>query len=396
MMVKNFTKVFFYEVGLLLKNRTLIIFMVGLPLLLFLFFIGFMESGVLRGLPIAVVDQDQTASSRELQSYIEATPEMHVSHRETSRLAAEALVRKAEVYGFIVIPKGFGADLQMGRQPQIINQFNQNLLLPGGLQSRAVRAAVNTLSAKVQLKTQLMRGKTMAAAKASLEPVRLDAHIISNPFLNYRFYLLAGFLTMFLQVFVMLTTIYVVGHELKYGKGYALMKMAENNLFVVVLGKLLPYTLWFFLLGLLLHTGMYLIMDYPVNGSKAMLLLALLLLILATQAFAFWFTVGSKDLRAAMMKGNAMAAVSLTMSGFTFPVMAMLPFFQWLVKLFPFVHYFKVFKDLTQRGVPAFYVMPQLIVLAVMVLALFLLGWRKYKKLLTQGGYLATPSYEAA
>lgn len=393
-MANGFSNIFHNEVQHLLQNRTLLTFIVIFPVLLFSFFKGFMDTGVIRELPIAVVDHDNSFGSRTFLQYINATPELRISYKVNSRLEAESLIRTAKTYGFLVIPKGFARDLELGRQPIIINQFNQNLLLPGGLEERAVRSAINALSTEAQLNIQLAKGKTPQEAMAVMEPVRLDTHVISNPYLNYRYYLLAGFLPMFLQVFVMLTTIYVIGWELKHDRGKRLFAIGNGNMLHIILGKLLPYSLWFFLLGVSMYLGMYLFMDYPINGNRLMLLLALVLLILATQAFAFIFVVISKNLRMAMTMGNAMAAVSLTMCGFTFPIMGMLPFFQWASKMFPFTHYFEMFKDLTQRGIPSYYVLPEVVILVLMTLVLFAMGSEKYKNLLQQGGYLATSHHE--
>ncbi|WP_299535660.1 ABC transporter permease [Ulvibacterium sp.] len=385
--MSGFTNIFKNEVADTLGNRTLIIFTVALPFVMSFFFKGFMDTGVVRDIPIAVVDYDNSASSRLLLQYLEATPQLHIAHKVASMEEAESLIRKTEVYGLVMVPKYFDRDLMLGRKPVVLNEFNQNLLVPGGLESSAVRKAVNALSLKVQSLVRLNNGGNPQRLEVALEPVRLDSHIISNPFLNYRYYFLSAFLPVFLQIFVLLTSIYVIGQDLKYQRGAQLMEMGKNHIPSIIFGKLAPYTIWFFLLGLVMFHSMATFLELPINGSRPMLLLTLLLFILSGQAYAFFLAVALPDIRSAMTMGNAIAALSLTMSGFSFPLMSMLPFFQWAGQIFPFTQFLGIFKDLTVRGTPSFYVLPEIGILLIMIIVPITFGKPIYRKRLIQGGY---------
>lgn len=349
-----------------------------------------MKTGVVTDLPIAVIDYDNSATSRQLISYLKASPQLEVARNVTSKATAEKLIRTAEVYGFVLIPKNFERDLRLAKQPAVISEFNNSLLIPAGLESKAVRSAVGTLSAGIQLKSQLAKNNTVKQAKTNIQPVALDTHTLSNPYLNYRYYMVPSFLFAFLQIFIMFTTIYVLGMDLKYGTTQKLLEISNNSLGNILLGKLLPYTLWFFLLGIIIYYSTFLFENFPLHGSRLILLLALFLLIAATQAFALVFVSTSKSLRSAMTKGNVIAALSLSISGFTFPLFGMPVFFQWFAQIFPFTHFFQILLNQTQRSTPAFYIVPELIILTIMGFVLLLFGGFKYKKMLLIGKYPST------
>ena len=63
-----------------------------------------LSSGVMRGLPIAVVDQDHSAISRELTRRLDAAPGVSVVARPAEMGAAERLVRSGKAYAVVLIP----------------------------------------------------------------------------------------------------------------------------------------------------------------------------------------------------------------------------------------------------------------------------------------------------
>ncbi|WP_422351036.1 ABC transporter permease [Flagellimonas sp.] len=385
--MKRILNVAIHELGTVLRHRNLLVFMVILPFLLFWFFGDFMKTGVVRNLPVAIVDNDNSATSRQLIANLEATPELKVTHNPASKREAERLVQSTETYGFVIIPQNFERDLRLAKQPVIISELNNSLLIPAGLEGRAVRSAVGTVSSAIQLQAQLANGNTVRQAWKNLQPVRLMAHTLSNPYVNYKYYMVPGFLLVFLQIFVMMSSVYILGLNLKYDTAEKLLKIGGNDLKIILFGKLLPHTLWFFLLGLVIHLSIFDLLDYPLFGNRVILLLALFLLIVSTQAFALVFVATSNSLREAMTKGNAVAALSLSLSGLTFPIMGMPVFFQWFAQIFPFTHYFQILLAETQRNIPSFYIIPKLAVLMVMTVLLLWYGGIKYQQLLLKGKY---------
>ena len=373
------------EIALLFNSRSTFIFAVVLPFVSILFFNTLLSEGVARDLPVAIVDLDRSAVSRNVIAQLDATPEISVNFFPLSQQKGEELVRLGKVYGVITIPQNFEADVKSGKQVSILNQYNSNLLLAGGLEYKAFRKVIGTISAGVNIEKQRKQGVSMQQAVVNYQPIVSNNHVLSNPYTNYSYYLNTGFLAMFFQIFVMLTTIYIFGADLKYNKGNKLLSVTNNNLSAIILGKALPFTVWFLFVGIIMLFSMYVWQDFPFFGNKITVFAALLLLILANQSYALFFIAISNSFREALTIGSGFAAVSLSFSGITFPIFGMPIVLQWLSQIFPFTHFFELLLDQSQRGFPVFYSLNALIILIVLTIVPISLGWFKLKRLFSKG-----------
>ena len=384
----SFSHIIKREFRMLFHNRAIFIFAVILPIISIVFFSTLLRNGVARNLPIAVVDLDNSALSRNLISQLDAAPELEVSFKPINQLDGERLVKQIKAYGLVTIPKNFGSDLKQGKQTKVLNQYNSNLLLPSGLENKAFRTVVGTLSAAVNIQKQLAKGTNINQAKKNYQPITLNKRILSNPYTNYSYYLNSGFLTLFLQIFVILTTIYCFGSDLKYNKGEKLYAIGKGNMTIIILAKITPYTLWFFFMGMIMYFSMFIFQDFPLFGNKLIVLVSLFLLIISTQAFSLLFIAISKSFREALTFGSGFAAVSLSFSGITFPIFGMPIIMQWLSQIFPFTHFFELFVDQTQRGIPVSYSIKSIIILIVITLVASLLSYKKLTILFKRGSFL--------
>ena len=373
------------EIALLFHNRTTFVFAVILPFVSFLFFNGLLRNGVARDLPVAVIDNDNTAISRNIIAQLDATPELKIAFNPISQKEGEVLIRTGKAFGLVTIPKDFEANLKSGKQVNIINQYNSNILLPAGLEYKAFNKVIGTISAGIYIQKKMKKGMSRQQAIVNYQTVNLSNHVLSNPYTNYSYYLNTGFLALFFQIFVILTTIYTLGTDLKYSKGNQLLRMTKGQLSPLIIGKVLPVTIWFFLVGLIMLYSMFVWQDFPLNGSKLAIITGLLLFIIATQSFALFFVSISKSFREALTIGSGFAAVSLSFSGITLPIFAMPKILQWLSQIFPFTHFFKLLLEQSQQGFPLYYSLNSFLTLLILCLVPLLLAWNKLKKLFAIG-----------
>ncbi len=373
------------EIALLLSNKTIFIFAVILPFISLLFFNGLLKNGVARDLPIAVIDLDNSAISRNVISQLDATPELWIYQTIVNQQKGESLIRQGKIYGLVTIPKNFEADLKSGKQATIVNQYNSNILLPGGLEFKTFSKVIGTISAKIFIQNQLLKGISMQQAIVNYQPVKLNNHVLSNPYTNYSYYLNSGFLAYFLQIIIILTTIYCFGNDLKYNKGNQLLRISNGKLNPIVIGKILPFTIWFFFVGLIMYYSMFVWQDFPLNGSKTALLIGLFLLIVASQSFALFFLSISNSFSEALTYGSGFAAVSLSFSGITFPIFSMDKILQWISQIFPFTHFFELFIEQSQQGFPVYYSFKSFIILIILCLLPIIFAWHNLHKLFFKG-----------
>src|SRR3954454_19999753 len=81
--------------------------------------VGWLQADV-RDLPIAVVDQDRTAESRDLMQRIESTNALRIKYLTTSTEQARSRIRAGDVRAAIVIPPEYGRSRSSGQTAEVL------------------------------------------------------------------------------------------------------------------------------------------------------------------------------------------------------------------------------------------------------------------------------------
>lgn len=338
--------------------------LVALPLASYWILTSIFSAGVPRDLPVAVVDQDHGALSRQLERAIDATSSMRVAALPASIEAARALVLENRAYAVIVLPDGMERDVRRGQAPAIAGYLNAQALLPASVIRRDLRAAVGTVSAGLEVKARQARGEAPRAALARFEPVRLDYHTLFNPRLDYVSYLLTALLPASLQIFVLLVAVYSVGSELKNGTAGEWMDAAGGRAFRAAAGKLGPYAVYFTALGLGMLAALDRGLGVPLGGSPALLGAATSLFVLAYLAVGLAFAAWFANLRLASSASAVYAAPAFAFVGITFPTIGMPAAGRAWGELLPLTHYLRVLVDQGIREAAPIASLPSLAALA--------------------------------
>ena len=95
--MKSFLHIVRREFRMLFHNKSMFIFAVILPFVSMAFFHTLLYNGVARDLPIAVVDFDNSAISRNIISQLDATPELKIAYKPISQLEGETLIKELKI-----------------------------------------------------------------------------------------------------------------------------------------------------------------------------------------------------------------------------------------------------------------------------------------------------------
>jgi ABC-2 type transport system permease protein len=128
------------------------------------------------------------------------------------------------------------------------------------------------------------------------------------------------------------------------------LKKAHGSTVYALIGKMLPYTLWYSLLALTANLIMFGFMDFPMNGSWLLMVLSTILLIFAAQCAGCFIASCINDPSLAMSVCTLYSAMSFSLSGFSFPIESMPHAFQWIAWIYPIRHYFLNFSDIAVFG----------------------------------------------
>lgn len=194
------------------------------------------------------------------------------------------------------------------------------------------------------------KGATDDQAVAFLQPIVIDSHILNNPWLNYSVYLSNTIIPGILMLLIFMTTIYTIGSEIKGNTQKEWMQMADNSVTLALSGKLLPQTLIFFIMATFYNVYLYGFLHFPCNSGIFPMIFATLCLVLASQCCGIVMIGTLPTLRLGLSFASLWGVISFSISGFSFPVMAMHPVLQALSNLFPLRHYFLIYVDQALNG----------------------------------------------
>ena len=126
-------------------------------------------------------------------------------------------------------------------------------------------------------------------------------------------------------------------------------------MFIAILGKLLPQTLIFFTVGIVMQAALSLYYGFPLNCNPLIMALAMLLLVVATQSLALIFVCAVPNLRLALSVCALLGMLSFSIGGFSFPVSAMYPAIGIFSYIIPIRYYFLIYVDQALNGIPLYY-----------------------------------------
>lgn len=356
------------EVRRIFTNSLYLFCMLGAPLFTSVFFLTLMGDGLPDDLPVAVVDLDHSANSRSLTRNIDAFQHTRVEYQCANFTEARDLMQRGRIYGIFLIPENFSRDLQAQRQPTVSYYCNYAYYSAASLLFQDFKTMSETLKGAATMSSLQARGLDRERTSAFLQPVILEKHAISNPWLNYSAYLNNILVPSVLMIFVFLVTVYSIGVELKDGTARKWIELAGNSIFKAVMGKLLPQTCIFFLLGTVYIFVMYGILRMPLHCSIGIMVLAMYLFILACQGFGVFIIGLLTNFRFSLAICCLWGIVSISMSGFTFPVTHMDPVLQALSVIFPLRHYFQIYACEALNGYPLYYCMDHIVCLLLFIL----------------------------
>lgn len=361
--------------------------MIAAPLFCFVFFTSLMAEGLPTDMPLGLVDNDNTTTSRSLARNLDAFEMTSIKEQYANVTEAREAVQRGDIYGFYYIPKGTTRKAQRQELPVVSFYTNYSYLVAGSLLYRDMRTMSELASGAASRTVLYAKGATERQAMAFLQPIVIDSHAINNPWLNYNVYLSNVILPGLLMLFIFMVTVFSIGTEVKYNTVHDWLIMARGSMFHALAGKLLPQTLIFFLIGIAFAIGLYGVLHFPCHCGLPTMLLVMFLGIIGAQGLGVFMFAMLPTLRLSLSFASLWGVISFSICGMSYPVMAMHPTLQGLSYLFPLRHYFLLYVNCALDGYPLMNAAPYVVVLLLFA-SLPLLLLRRLKKMLLVVPYI--------
>jgi ABC-2 type transport system permease protein len=373
----GFWLVFWREVGWLRRRPFLLALTTVVPLGLMALLTAIFSAGLATRLPVGVLDLDGTELSRTIVRTVDAAPDAAVTVVVGDLAEGRGLVISGRLYGLLMLPHDLERDVRAGRRPEVVFFYNTQMMTPGNLVFRGVSAALANVEAGLRLSLRTAAGQPVDVASAALAPIPLQTHALFNPTLNYVHFLLAALLPAILQIIVVVASAYSAGLDVETRHRVRILRRLGGGLWPAMAGKVLPYTMMFLAVLAISDIVLFGVLGLPLRGSRVVLVLAGILLVLSCQLLGLVLALFARPLASAVSLATLLTAPAFGFMGIGFPRIGMNDFAHAWGALLPGTWYLIARVDQTVRGAPLdLSWKPVLVLLAFVVAYAGLAAWR--------------------
>ena len=324
----------------IIRNRPLY-FMGSVGVIAFcaIFYLTFLGGGLPHDIPIGLIDEDNSSTSREFCRQLDATQLGEVVRYDSFAAAREDMI-SGKISSVCLIPEGMNEDIQAFKQPKITFYVNGLYFVSGALAWKDLLTMVNLTNGAVQREVFRAKGYNDEQILGLIRPIDVDTHQIGNVTTSYNYYLTGTLLAGVLEMIVILVLVYSLGAELKFGTSRHLLDTSGHSIVTALAGKLLVWTLVFSAIGFIIVMMLFHWLHFPMSGSIFNMFIAMLLLVLSSEAIGIFIIELIPVPRLALSIGALYSVLGFSLSGFTLPIEAMPPYIQGLSAMFPLRHYY--------------------------------------------------------
>jgi ABC-2 type transport system permease protein len=318
------------ELRQLRRDRLSFAMIVGIPTLQLLLF-GFAINLDVRGLQAGLLDQADTARSRELAAGLAATGVIELSHQVHTPQQLDALLRSGEISLALVLPSDLESRLERRDRPAL------QVIVDGS--DQVVQAAARQLAAYPVYGAEGWSRRTAPVEVLNLYNPERRAPVNTVP----------GLIGVILTMTMVLFTAVALVRERERGNLEMLFATPVSP-WELTLGKVLPFVgIGLLQVSIVLLLG-WLVFAVPMRGSLFEVYVAALVFILASLALGVFLSTLARSQFQAMQLAFFTFLPQLLLSGFMFPFAGMPKAAQWLAEALPMTHFVRLIRGLMLRG----------------------------------------------
>ncbi|MAT39053.1 MAG: ABC transporter [Ectothiorhodospiraceae bacterium] len=315
--------------------RTLLI-LIAMPIMMIVLY-GYAITLDIRNIAFAVIDNANTAQSRELidrfaENDFFILNEGAYTAQDVDRLFAERTV------SFVLV---FGKDFQH----EIIERGSADLQLLIDASDSNVGTYINNYATEIinKYNTSINRVLPMAF---TVEP-----RILYNPSLESSLFFVPGLVALILMLISALLTSITISREKETGTMEQILVSPVRPIEILI-GKVVPYIALGLFNAAMILVFAKILFAIPFQGSLWLLFLLTLVYVFTALAFGLMIsTVAPNQMAAMLMTLMATILPTIMLSGFIFPIASMPDILQYISTVIPATHYLKIIRGILLKGV---------------------------------------------
>ncbi|NNG75708.1 ABC transporter permease [Acinetobacter sp. ANC 4277] len=335
------------------------------PLFIIVLFSSMFYQGKPEHLPIAIIDQDQSELSRNIEKYVSHNSTLDIVIISQSPDEVERLLNQTKIWGYISIPAGAEQRLVQAEDAEISIVFNQSYFSVGNSISSAM--LVSTVEAIADFTGHNYLENIIPYVDIPTPNVKISP--LYNPGLSYEFYLEPFVVPAILHLLLCCCVAFAVGQELKFNSTGKWLN--QRTIFSALFAKNLTYVLiftawtWVWMFWLIEIRGWF------VAGQLWIVLLGQFFFYSAYAFMSSTVVLATRDLAKSFGLIAVYGGSSLSFAGVTLPLNNAPLFTQFWASIIPYTPYAKLQTEQWVIGSPVSISLLPLAVLAIYCLFYF-------------------------
>jgi ABC-2 type transport system permease protein len=339
---------------------------------------GFAVNTDVTQVPTVLVDQDQSAASRDLVARFTRSGYFELVGSEARADAADRWLVTGDAQMALVVPRGYGEALADSRTAAL-------QVVSDGSDASSASVALGYAGTLVQglgveIQARRLRGAVDAGGGAAVGQLELVPRVLYNPDLRSRWFYVPAVLAMILMVMTLLLSAMGVVREKEIGTLEQLI-VTPIRPWQLLIGKLTPFAvIGFVQMGLATAVTVW-GFGVPLRGSFLLLVGLTMLFILSSLGMGLLVSTLVQNQQQAMMGAVFGAMVPMIyLSGLIFPIENMPPFIQSITYAIPLRYYAEIIRGVFLRGSGISVLWPEALTLLLMGIAILTVAALRFRK----------------
>ena len=349
MWVKNLRDVCGKELKSTLSDVGVLVFFIIVPLLYPLLYAYLYGQEVVREVPVVVVDECRSATSREFLRKSDATPDLKIISYCSDMEEARNIMHRHKAYGLIHIPAEFERTLTEGRQATI----NLYCDMSGLLYYKAMLSGCTIVSLDMNRDIQMQRLSGLSDWEKDVMTMPIENEYVTmfNPANGFQAFLIPAILILLLQQTLVLGVSMLAGTEAERRRAGTLILGHEyDNPITVLAGKALAYLLVYGFTATYVLCLVPWLFHMPQLWQLPTLVAFIIPFLLSSIFFAMCISFFVRDRESCFLLFVFVSVPLIFMSGISWPTSNMPAFWKILAQIFPSTHGINGFARINTSG----------------------------------------------
>lgn len=298
-------------------------------------------TGLMRNIPVGLVDYDNSAESRDLIRSLDAVASVDFVNYENPQ-AATADLATGNIYALFVIGHSWSEKTSGSRSDSALELFlNKSYYAIATTVETDLKLALSQIQIGQMLEAASVVGGGFAGNKERLAVLDADILIAGNPALNFKAYLLTTILPGVLALGAILTCVGSLTREWRLKTVHQVVE-TYSHLTGFLLGRMSFWLVLYSLMGLAYLAWFTGWEGWGVQGNLAAWALGIVLFFASMPALAMLYTSLSPSWIIAMLVAIGTTAPIFPFTGFSFPLDSMDAAAQLLAQFLPLTWYLRL------------------------------------------------------